>query len=586
MANYITGFQTSEGVKQYDYNALGNRPSSVTDATNTVISPNADYAEVGEWADGNPTAEDRLGYFVAIVEVGDNTIKIRKATSTDDVRGVAVYNPAFSGNASRDKYGEDGELLAQYNYIGVMGIVKVIDNGLCSVNGRCMPGNDGTAVPSTNNMGYAVLERVDDTHVLIAVEPGADMIQRVKTDIEDIDAAPPIVLSAEGEGVTITGSAKHRLQGLKICGKTTQKGTPAPDAPIPLENVGDDGVMAKVEGANLIPFPDSKSATQNGITATFKDSKITLSGTSTANVWLTAFTMSLNAGEYTLSSDSIPANVTVYIFSSAEYFSIRSGALVKTKTFPQGNYNFVIEVTAANVTLNSTFQVMLNKGTTAIPYQPYSQQQIITTIPNGICGIPVTSGGNYTDTNGQQWIADEIDLERGVLIKRTHTQVFKGTEPFSALGSTGDANAFFYLVDSSIKPYVVENEGFSLSSHFEAKRIISSTTDVGHQIRKVSTGEQYRVLFRPQNASGMTAAQFQTWLKSNPTTVTYALATSTEIPLSAEDIEAFKSVHTNYPTTVITSDNDAYMSVKYVVDTKTYIDNKLSELVASIKEGG
>lgn len=398
-------------------------------------------------------------------------------------------------------------------------------------------------------------------------------------------SSPAIVLSASGEGVTITDSASRTIQGLNMFGKTMQNGTPAPDAPIPLENVGDDGVMAKVEGGNLIPFPDSKSATQNGITATFKDSKITLSGTSTATVWLTAFTMSLDAGEYTLSSDSIPGKVTVYIFSNTEYFSIKSDALVKTKIFPQGNYNFVIEI-SANVTLNDEFRVMLNKGTTAIPYQPYSQQQIITTIPNGICGIPVTSGGNYTDANGQQWIADEIDLERGVLIKRTHTQTFKGTEPFSALGSTGDANAFFYLVDSSIKPYVVENEGFSLSSHFEAKRIISSTTDAGHQIRKVSTGEQYRVLFRPQNASGMTAAQFQTWLKSNPTTVTYALATSTEIPLSAEDIEAFKSVHTNYPTTVITSDNDAYMSVKYVVDTKTYIDNKLSELVASVKESG
>ena len=367
----------------------------------------------------------------------------------------------------------------------------------------------------------------------------------------------------EGTNLTIANTEEAKLRGLHIYGRTTQKGTPAPNAPIPLENVGDDGVMAKVEGANLIPFPDSKSATQNGITATFKDSKITLSGTSTATVWLTAFTLSLDAGEYTLSSDFIPAGVTVYIFSSAEYFSISSSALIKTKTFSQGNYNFVFEV-GANVTLNSTFQVMLNKGTTAIPYQPYSQQQIITTIPNGICGIPVTSGGNYTDQNGQQWICDEIDFERGVLIKRTHTQTFKGTEPFSALGSTGDANAFFCLIDETIKPYVENNEGFSLSSHFEGKRIISSTTDVGHQVRKVSTEERYRVLFRPQNASGMTAAQFQTWLKSNPTTVTYALATSTEIPLSAEDIAEYKKLHTNYPTTIITDADGAYMAVKYI----------------------
>lgn len=187
MSNYVTGFHTKDGVKKYDYNALANLPEAGTDITNTVISPNADYAEVGEWADGNPSGEDRLGYFVAIAEVGDNTIKIRKATPTDDVRGVSVYNPAFSGNASKNKYGADGELLPQYNYIGVMGIVSVIDNYRCEVGGRCMPSDDGTAIPSGNNMGYAVLERVDTNHVLIAVEPGADMIQRVKADVKAIE---------------------------------------------------------------------------------------------------------------------------------------------------------------------------------------------------------------------------------------------------------------------------------------------------------------------------------------------------------------------------------------------------------------
>ena len=197
MSDFVTGFYTKDGIKKYDYNSLANLPEGITDVTNTVISPNADYAEVGEWFDGNPNKEDRLGYFVAIAKVGDNTIKIRKATSTDDVRGVSVYNPAFSGNASRDKYGKDGELLPQYNYIGIMGIVEVIDNGKCSVGGRCMPSDDGIAAPSTNNMGYAVLERVDNRHVLIAVEPGADMIQRIKTDVDEL------LLGGEGSVVTL-----------------------------------------------------------------------------------------------------------------------------------------------------------------------------------------------------------------------------------------------------------------------------------------------------------------------------------------------------------------------------------------------
>ena len=377
-----------------------------------------------------------------------------------------------------------------------------------------------------------------------------------------IDSREYSVMSAAGKNITIEGTEDEPLAGLTIYGKTTQDGIPSPDAPIPLKNVGSDGVLAKIESAQCIPFPDSKSVIQNGITATFEDEKITLSGTSTANVWLTAFTMSLDAGEYTLSSDFIPSGVTVYIFSSAEYFFIRSGALVKTKIFPQGNYNFVIE-TGTNVTLNSTFQVMLNKGSTALPYQPYSQQQVITTVPNGICGVPVSSGGNYIDANGQMWMCDEIDFERGVLIKRTHTQTFVGTEPISPLGGSGDKNAFFYIVDPSVNPLTVNNEGFSMCSHFERKSIVTSTTDIGHQVRKVSTGTQCRILFRPDNVENMTPASFQAWLKENPTTVTYALETPIETALSISDISSFNELHTLNNITIIDGEGD--IRIKYLV---------------------
>lgn len=40
-------------------------------------------------------------------------------------------------------------------------------------------------------------------------------------------------------------------------------------------------------------------------------------------------------------------------------------------------------------------------------------QTLILSTPNGLPGIPVTSGGNYTDQNGQQWICDEIFKQSG-----------------------------------------------------------------------------------------------------------------------------------------------------------------------------
>ena len=150
-----------------------------------VTSENADYAEVGQWADGNTNDEDRIGYFVAIDDTTEGRTMV-KATSTADVRGVTVDSPAFSGGYSADKADSNGELSKQYDYVAIMGIVPVIDNGTCTVNGRCMPADDGTAIPSTNNLGYQVIERIDSTHVMIAFEPGADMTQRIKTDIEEL----------------------------------------------------------------------------------------------------------------------------------------------------------------------------------------------------------------------------------------------------------------------------------------------------------------------------------------------------------------------------------------------------------------
>ena len=48
--------------------------------------------------------------------------------------------------------------------------------------------------------------------------------------------------------------------------------------------------------------------------------------------------------------------------------------------------------------------------------------------PNGLPGIPVTSGGNYTDSTGQQWVCDEIDLERGVKVQRMDKAAFDSTK--------------------------------------------------------------------------------------------------------------------------------------------------------------
>ena len=129
---------------------------------------------------------DRIGYFVS-VNTSEPGKTMAKATSSSDIRGVTMLNPAFAGNASIDKFDADDNLLKQYDFVGFAGFVPVIDNGRCTVNERCISDDNGTAVPSPNNMGYLVIERIDENHILILVEPQADMLVRIKENITDIE---------------------------------------------------------------------------------------------------------------------------------------------------------------------------------------------------------------------------------------------------------------------------------------------------------------------------------------------------------------------------------------------------------------
>ena len=64
--------------------------------------------------------------------------------------------------------------------------------------------------------------------------------------------------------------------------------------------------------------------------------------------------------------------------------------------------------------------------------------------------------------------------------------------------------------------------------------------------------------------------------------VVYRAETQTETPLTTEEMEAFKALHTYYPTTTITNSEGDEMSVTYYADTKLYLDNKFGEIQNAI----
>lgn len=103
-----------------------------------------------------------------------------------------------------------------------------------------------------------------------------------------------------------------------------------------------------------------------------------------------------------------------------------------SKTFSV-NANTIVGCYFVPTDVNATgyLQVQLELGSTATTYSPYREQLLTLPTPNGLPGIPVTFGGNYIDSTGQQWVCDEVDLEKEVRVRRIDKGAFDATKPLA-----------------------------------------------------------------------------------------------------------------------------------------------------------
>lgn len=205
-------------------------------------------------------------------------------------------------------------------------------------------------------------------------------------------------------------------------------------------------------------------------------------------------------------------------------------------------------------------------------------EQSIATIPisNGLPGIPVTTGGNYTDENGQQYICDEIDFARGKYVKRVWKGVLDGSsdENWSEYWDTGR-----YAVRIETRSDLVSSSNILCNQYIYGRGI-------GHFNSLVDSGWLHLYFNYDNGTIGLKA--FRELIASNPLVVMTYLDAPIETDLTEAQIQAYKSLTTFKPTSIISNDAGAQMEVEYECDTKTYIDNKLREiaqaLVASASE--
>lgn len=205
-----------------------------------------------------------------------------------------------------------------------------------------------------------------------------------------------------------------------------------------------------------------------------------------------------------------------------------------------------------------------------------SQSQSLTlATPNGLPGVPVSKDGNYTDADGQQWVCDEIDLERGKYVQRVAIE--KNNGGWELKPSSDTPGRFFQ-----------HNKLTNIFSIAIKKSLcnIASFTSWGAPVndKYAFALNGHGIYFSPPKGAEITAEELNAKLNSLsfPVVVVGELATPIERDLTPEEIAAYKALRTYGPTTVITNDAGAGMEVTYVADTKAYIDKKFKELNQAI----
>lgn len=249
------------------------------------------------------------------------------------------------------------------------------------------------------------------------ISENKEAVSKLKKDTAALQKRQNVLVGSEtGNPIDVDDAFAAPLCGLNVYGKSTQDGTPSPDTPVPIVSAGDSGSVAvKVTGKNLLNpalFQNNKYQSFNAETGYYGIDNSDL-------YWITGL------------QPCLPS--TTYHFNTSP-----EGGCFYDKKNPIGiigfEYSFKTPVKCAYYCANfSQHSIAYGEqviATVSKPatYSPYREQLLTLPTPNGLPGIPVASGGNYTDPQGQQWVCDEVDLERGMKVQRIDKGAFDATK--------------------------------------------------------------------------------------------------------------------------------------------------------------
>ena len=376
--------------------------------------------------------------------------------------------------------------------------------------------------------------------------------------ISAVKARQNILVGTEtGSSIAVDDAFSSPLCGLTVYGKSTQDGTPTPDAPVPIVSAGDGGSVAvRVTGKNLLNIPDG-SETARGVTVTAKDGLISISGTATSSGYAKLGIPPFIASGVVILSSSITSPKVKLVAETWEVV-LTLGAADKMSDMATRIVFIVTEGQTYNLT---GVKIQLELGTTATAYSPYHEQLLTLPTHTGLPGIPVTSGGNYTDQSGQQWVCDEVDFAAGVYVQRI-VLVDLASCRVSGITSIGTTQRITYVLDTEVDPSF--RNGL-------CNRSVYSANFTGDYEHFYTTNLRAFVFIPSANALPQKGEYIVELIRHTPGMT----------PITATKIADYKALAAYGPDTVVQAGDGAGVKLEYQRDVNITI-KKLEDAVASM----
>lgn len=333
--------------------------------------------------------------------------------------------------------------------------------------------------------------------------------------------------------------------------------SPNPDYPQEIKSVVNPTV--KVCGKNLLKAT-LQTATVNGVTCTNNgDGTYTLNGTASGgNPSFRIGKIIAKSGRKLVGSPGAAGSYVSYLPNGTwNNVTEEKGDGSIISNIGKGTDEIAIVVLNGTTVKNLLFKPMLTTDLTATydDFEPYHEQTV--TIPYTLNAIPVNSGGNVT-IDGQQYIADYVDVERGKLVRMVDDVEAKNY--IWDLYPDGNNMPRRFGMNDTIR-FNMPADIRIMSSHF--KQIAANTrTDLSTWF------QTYYIAIVDMNEKWKNSEALIQWFSENNVHFYLPLKTSTEIDLTPEEVQALKALVTYYPTTNISVNSeqlDGYTVFNYPI---------------------